>query len=157
MKGLLVASLLFLISSSAVTAAGFQLKNIGSLDTKGVSYSEWWYSTENPTLSGTTAAGDSVTVTIGGQAGSATVDSSGNWSYTPTNLTVGDHQVSVAGGAGSTAFILHITANIPSNVSAPSQSDMPVAGVIENTLVLWLVGGLLLIAGIFVVPNKNSS
>ena len=83
MKGLLVASLLFLTSSSAVIVAGFQLKNIASLDTKGVSYSEWWYSTENPTLLGTTIVGDSVTVTVDGQVGSATVDDSGNWSYIP--------------------------------------------------------------------------
>ena len=136
-------------------ASGFQLKNIGSLDTKGVSYSEWWYSTENPNLSGITTAGDTVTVTIDGNSNAATVDASGNWSYLPSSLTTGDHQVSISGGAGSVAFTLHITSNIPSNVSAPSQSEMPVAGVIDKTLTLWLAGGFLLIVGVLVVPNKR--
>jgi|APSaa5957512622_1039677.scaffolds.fasta_scaffold40390_2 hypothetical protein len=156
MKRLLVL-LSFLTLTSPVFASGFQLKNIGGLDTKGMAYTEWWYSTENPSLSGITSVGDSVSVTIDGTASSATVDASGNWSYNPTTLTAGDHTVSITGGAGSTSFTLHVGSSIPSNVSAPTDSDMPVAGIIDNTIGLWLIGGLLLVTGIFVIPNKINS
>lgn len=153
LKRLIFISLFFLLASPAL-ASGFQLKYIGGLNTQGVAYSEWWYSTENPSLSGITTAGDSVSVTIDGTAGSATVDGSGNWSYSPTSLTAGDHTVAITGGAGSMSFTLHIGSSIPTNVTAPSTSDMPVAGVIDNTLALWLVGGLLLVLGVFVIPNQ---
>jgi len=162
LKRLLIIGLFFLIAcpakpwrsgASPALASGFQLQYIGGLNTQGVAYSEWWYSTENPALSGITTAGDSVTVTIDGAANAATVDASGNWSYSPSTLTAGDHTVAIVGGAGS-SFTLHVGSTIPANVTAPTASDMPIAGVIDNTLALWLIGGLLLILGVFVIPNQ---
>jgi Big-like domain-containing protein len=154
LKRLFIIGLFLLIASPAL-ASGFQLQYIGGLDTQGATYSEWWYSTENPSLSGITTAGDSVSVTIDGTANSATVDASGNWSYSPSTLTAGDHTVAITGSAGSLSFTLHIGSTIPANVTAPSASDMPVAGIIDSTLALWLVGGLLLTLGLFVIPNKT--
>lgn len=157
MKRLLLITTLLLLSYSPIFASGFQLKNIGSLDTKGMAYTEWWYSTENPPLYGTTTVGDTVTITIDDVSNSANVDASGNWSYNPTTLTTGDHTVAITGGAGSQTFTLHIGSSIPANVSAPTESNMPVAGIIDNTIGLWLIGGLLLVTGIFVIPNKINS
>lgn len=151
----IVFLVVFLLLASPVLASGFQLKYIGGLNTQGKALSEWWYSTENPALSGITTVGDMVTVTIDGIDNTASVDESGNWSYGPSMLTTGDHSVSVTGGAGSTSFTLHIGSDIPADVTAPSESEMPVAGAIENTMMLWLVGGLLIATGVLVVPSKS--
>ena len=62
LKTLVVVLGLFLLFTSSVFAAGFQLKSIGVLDVTGTMSKEWWYTTVNPPLSGITTAGSSVTV-----------------------------------------------------------------------------------------------
>lgn len=143
LKILAVGLSLFFGVATAV-AAGFQLNAIGALDVTGTMSREWWYTSPNPVLSGETADGAAVTVTIDGQEYQAVVDGSG-WSYAPTTLAEGDHEVGLTSSGGSQSFTLHIGA-VPADVTAPVQQSTPVAGTTEQTLALWL-GGLIILAG----------
>src|SRR3989304_7701430 len=107
LKTLVVVLGLFLLFTSSVFAAGFQLKSIGVLDVTGTMSKEWWYTTVNPPLSGITTAGSSVTVNIDSVDYQATVDSLGSWTYAPTTLTDGDHQPALSSTGGNQYFTLH--------------------------------------------------
>lgn len=156
LKFLLAVLSFLLLNVTSVFASGFQLKAIGALDVTGAVSKEWWYSNVNPRLSGITTAGSSVTVTIDSVDYSATVDGSGNWTYSPTTLSDGDHTVVVSSSAGSQTFTLHIGANIPATITAPVTSTTPVVGTWEVTLALWLGAGVLLVSGILLFPGKQS-
>jgi hypothetical protein len=148
-----VFSFLFVFSAS-IFASGFQLKSIGALDVTGAVSKEWWYSGANPTLSGITTVGSTVTVNIDNVDYQATVDGSGNWSYSPTTLSEGDHSVALTSSAGSQSFTLHIGA-VPADVSVPAQQSTPVVGSTEQSLALWLGGAIAMIAGIALLPLKK--
>ena len=131
---------LLLITPSFVSAAGFQLTHIGSLDVTGTSSSQWWYTTANPTLTGTTSASTSVDVTIDSTPQTVTADSSGNWTFASTALAAGDHTVSLVSNGSTIAFTLHIGA-VPTGIAAPQTNSVPVAGSTLPTALL-LLGGL---------------
>jgi hypothetical protein len=156
LKFMLIALGLLLFTSVSVFAAGFQLKSIGGLDVTGSVSKEWWYTSANPTLSGMTTVGSAVTVTIDSVDYPANVDGSGNWSYNPTTLTEGDHVVNLTSPAGSQSFTLHI-GNVPADVTVPVQPSTPVVGSTGQTLVLWLGGALVLVAGIAFLPWQSSA
>lgn len=139
---------------SPIFASGFQLKAIGAMDVTGTMSKEWWYTSANPSLSGITAAGSAVTVTIDSVDYQAAVDGSGNWSYNPTTLAEGDHSVTLSSAAGSQSFTLHIGA-VPENVAAPTQPETPVAGSAAQTLAVWLGGLLVVAAGVVLLPAKK--
>jgi len=96
-----------------------------------------------------------VTVNIDSVDYPANVDGAGNWSFNPTTLSDGDHSVSLTSPAGSQAFTLHISPNIPAEAVAPEPKDMPVAGSSEQTMWLFLGAGLILAAGVAILPVKN--
>ena len=156
LKLLLVVLSFFFLSVTSVFASGFQLKAIGALDVTGAVSKEWWYSTANPRLSGITPVGSAVTVKIDGTDNSATVDGSGNWTYSPTTLTNGDHALVISSTAGSKTFTLHI-GTVPATVTAPVTSSTPVVGTREVPLALWLGAGVLLVSGILLYPGKQSA
>ena len=156
LKLLLVVLSSFFLSVTSVVASGFQLKAIGALDVTGAVSKEWWYSNVNPRLSGITTVGSAVTVKIDSVDYSATVDASGNWTYSPTTLTNGDHTVAISSTAGSQSFTLHV-GTVPATVTAPVTSSTPVVGTREVTLALWLGAGVLLVSGILLYPGKQSA
>lgn len=149
-------SLLFLVSVafvSPVLAATLQLTSIGSVNTAGYTYSAWWYTSANPVLKGTAAPSAQVTITIDSSAQTITADTTGNWTYVPTTLTAGDHQIIIASSGEQYSFTLHIGSDVPTSTGSASVStyssvpnDLPVSGVAEVTIGLVAVAGALIFA-----------
>jgi len=158
-KKCLLASLfslfLFLVVSQQVFASGFQLKTIGSINVTGSTWTEWWYSAANPTFTGTALEGATVTIDIDGTSQTTTA-TSGNWTFTPSTATAGSHSVTISSGGSSVTFTLNI-GDVPTNVGSPTQSGMPVAGIVDQSLLLLLLGGAVFILGIgLIAPEKNN-
>jgi hypothetical protein len=150
--GLLVVLLVLggIKGSPVLAQAGEILTYIGNMQTVNT-YTHWWYTAENPALQGTAEANAAVTVTIDDVANDTTADASGNWSLSPTTLTNGDHQVTLASGATSYSFTLTIGSSVPETVTSDttateSGETLPVAGGLLPTVGLTF-GGLMLILG----------
>lgn len=135
------------ILPNKVLAGTFQLKSIGNLETNGANYNRWWYSVGNPTLSGTTLSGAAVSITVDSQTKTVNADSSGNWNHT-LSLAEGDHFISLSSSGSTIVFTLTISTDIPANVGAPASSQTPVAGIIEPTIAIGLLGIVLLTFGV---------
>ena len=149
-----LATLLIPVYSLAATLT---LDKIGALSTGGKTYSEWWYTGQNPTLLGKADADVEVTVKVDDKSYVFDSDASGNWSVTPSNLTNGDRKVSVTtdeGGAYS--FTLHIGQNLPENLggssSTQSTTSAPVTG--SNQIVALLLASLAFSTAYYLY-NKN--
>ncbi len=133
----------------APSALALQLMTIGSSTVSSQTLSEWWYTSPNPTLTGTAAASSIVTITIDGTPSTVTADASGNWTYQPTLLTTGDHQVTIVGDGQTLTFTIHIGQTVPSTTTtASSSATLPVSGSGTQTLLLLGVGGLVLVTGL---------
>lgn len=150
----IIASLMIALSVS-VHAAGFQLESIGSLDTTGYQYPEWWYSGDNPTLSGTASPNATITVTINDTPQTVTADANGTWSA-PTTLTTGDHTIILTSDSGNYTFTLHIGSAMPEGVGTPSAMTQPVAGNLEVTLAIFAIGTILLASGLKLAHKKSA-
>lgn len=117
------------------------LDSIGTSSTTGSTFSEWWYTGQNPTLTGTAIAGSSVSIDIDGTPESVTADSTGAWTYNPTQLTTGDHSLTITGDDQTMAFTLHIGQSVPSStISTPSAETLPQTGSLTQTFTLLMVG-----------------
>jgi len=128
---IIITLVLTLFTAQVAFAAGFSLTYIGTLATNGAKYNHWWYTVANPTLKGTATASTAVTVTIDSVASSVTSDAAGVWTFVPTTLTNGDHQVSLSSGGETIAFTLTIGSTMPSQSSGSgtptTASTLPVA------------------------------
>lgn len=151
MKHLLSSAGLVLLLSLFHTATilAVTLDTIGSsATTNGDPGSTWYYTSENPLLTGTAAANSSVTVAIDGTDYPVTADASGNWSLVPTTLTDGAHSVTVTGDGQTLSFTLNIGQSVPTQSSTPSAqasgsaTTLPVSGTLENTLFLFGAGSI---------------
>jgi hypothetical protein len=128
-----------------------------------------------PTISGRAKAGSTVNLIFspGGMTGLVTTDSSGNWSYTPsqslgngtysvaitaTDLTTGQSQIITTALTIGTVTTAPTNTPIPTATSIPKggtiaatpttqPSDIPVTGAIETTLAIAVIGLILLIGG----------
>lgn len=129
--------------SPKVFAGGFNLKSIGSVDTSGREISQWWYSGSQPVFVGEASPGASVSISIDGTEGAATVDESGNWSYASAALNDGDHQVVLTSSGSTISFTLTTGAN---NVnwdavnSDEGTETLPTAGVSWPGILLLTAG-----------------
>ncbi len=148
--GILVVSLTMAVPAFAT---GLAVTSIGNLDTStGTFYNAWWYTKENPTLSGTAGANATVTVDIDGNLYTTTADTLGNWSYTPTTLTTGNHTVTVTSGTETVSFSLEIgsdtstagTATSPTPTTAPT--TLPDSGV--GSITVFMILGALVATGV---------
>jgi len=134
---------LFLFTGKIVLAGGFNLKSIGGVDTSGRQLSQWWYTGSNPVFIGEAGAGTSVEIDIDGEKGTAVADESGNWSYSASALTDGDHQVVLTSNGSNITFTL--TTGVDNvnwdAVNSDSGSEaLPAAGVIWPGLIVLLTG-----------------
>ncbi len=145
---------LFSVLISVAFAGNNVLTQIGSMDLGGNAYSEWWYTQENPSLTGVAAASATVEIDIDGTKSNVTADASGNWSFAPTTLTSGDHTVIVTTGGEAYSFTLHAGQALPEDFSSGGSegSDVPATGYnqiygILLGLVLFSAGYALLTSG----------
>jgi hypothetical protein len=143
---LLGAVIALLVATQPVIASGgISLTSIGTLNTAGAQYPEWWYSGENPVLTGTAPAGAQVDIAINSISSSVTADASGNWT-TATTMATGDHTVSLSTSGSNYTFTLHAGQTAPEGMSGAG-SDLPVAGSFLPTLGLLGVGFALVLFG----------
>jgi hypothetical protein len=149
-------------ASLNVLAADFQLTHIGTLATEGESYSQWSYSSPQPTLKGTGTVDASVEVKIDETSASVVVDEDGLWSFTPTEaLAEGDHQVVLTSGGSVISFTLTISeepteSSSEATATAETADSLPVAGSVSYTLVALILGGLaFFLGGFFLLKPKS--
>ena len=109
--------------------------------------SQFWVTSSKPTFSGVTSANASVSGTVGSQVVSATADSSGNWSWTPTTDLSGDNPVTITSGSTTVSFTLTI-GQVPANIATAGGTTLAPAGT-TLPVVIFLVGGIsLLLIGV---------
>jgi len=145
-----ILSLFLLTSVDKVFAGGFNLKSIGQIDTSGRQISHWWYSGSSAVMKGETISGSTVTVSVDGIEGVATVDDDGNWTYTPASLADGDHEIILTSNGSTIKFTLTTGAtNVNWDVVEKdvSVSALPTVGVAFPTIIFMSMGGVLFLAG----------
>lgn len=116
---------------------------------------QFWVTSQRPTFSGVTTAGVTVSGTVGSQTLSATADSSGNWSWTPSADLAGDNTVSITSGSTTAAFTLTI-GQLPANIASASAETLAPAGNINPTLVILGVGLALVCFGSYKLRRSFS-
>lgn len=108
-----------------------------------------------PTITGKTAPGATVTITIYSTPSTVTVtaDENGNWSFTPeTALETGPHNIVASvtdqSGQTQTATSAFVVAASGAEIGGGAESAIPVSGNVEMTIVLLLIGSLCVGIGI---------
>lgn len=134
---LLISFLLFFPSN--ISASGFQLKTVGTLNVDGVTYHHLWYTNGNVTFTGTALENAQVTATIDGASVTLTADSSGNWSYS-TALLEGDHEIGFTSNESTISFTLTVGEEIPEGVGALPVAETPTVGTVTPTALLLFSG-----------------
>ncbi len=139
---ILSLALLFLANPHPVLASAFNLKSIGSLNTDGKLYPQWWYSNLQPTLAGEAIASNTIDIVIDTEAYQTTADASGNWSFTPpTALTAGDHSITLTSDGSSINFTLTLgTDNVEWDSVGTGSATLPTVGFVWPTFFLLLTG-----------------
>jgi len=136
-----------------------QLTKIGTSAITTESIKQWSYTSENPVLQGTTGPSAVVTIVIDSQTFTTTADIDGDWTYTPTTLTNGSHQVTISEGTTTMTFTLTISPDTVATESATKGGVTPVAtssGIVYPTTLpqsgmdstpLMLLGGSCILVG----------
>ena len=146
---ILILFLSFLPSN--ISASGFQLKTIGTMNVEGVTINHLWYTNGNVTFTGIALENTQVTATIDGTNETITADSSGNWSYVAT-LSDGDHQVCFTANESSVSFTLTI-GETPVDVGSLPTSETPTVGTTTPTIIT-LISGTLLVFSSLLLKRK---
>ena len=152
LKKITIIFLLLLFSTSTAYAAEFSLTHIGSLNTEGKKYSQWWYTGLRPTLKGTAAESSTITINIDGHDFQTTANDSGLWSYAPDPpLSAEDHAIVLTNNESVYNFTLTLgSSNVQAGSGEMSSDDtLPAAGILLPTLFLIISG-----AGTIVASKK---
>ena len=120
----------------------------------GNAYTEWWYTQENPTLTGIAAAEATVEIDINGEKSEVTA-ASGNWSYSPTTLTTGDHVVTITTGEETYSFTLHAGQALPEDFVAGGSGTGEVPATGHNQLLGMGIALVLFSAGYAVLRTAR--
>jgi hypothetical protein len=137
----------FFFFFNPVFAAGFSLKSIGSLNTEGKVYPQWWYTGLQPTFTGEAPANSTINIAIDNNSYQASANGSGEWSFTPPAvLTAGDHTVALTNNESSLNFTLTLGSEGVNwdRVASGAGETLPTAGITLPTVIL-LSSGLGLI------------
>ena len=134
---------LFALSAKGVFAGGFNLKSIGGLNTDGRQISHWWYSSTNAPLTGEATPDSTINITIDEVSASATADTEGMWSYNPSGLSEGDHEISLENNGSTIKFTLTLGADNMDMAAIEKDGNptaLPAAGTTAPTLLLLTLG-----------------
>ena len=142
---------LFVFSTKAILASGFNLQSIGQVDTSGRQISHWWYSGSTPIMIGQAAAASEVIISIDGTENKVTADASGSWTYNPGSLADGDHTIVLTNSGSTISFTLTLGAeNVDyTAIGSGSGETLPTAGTSLPTIVLITTG-----VGLGVIAKK---
>ncbi len=155
--------LTFFLSLNIALAAGLTLTGIGTVDTTGKSYPQWWYTSLRPTLKGMAAPSAQITITAGALSGTVTADASGNWSWVPTqDLTAGDNAIKITSGTDTLSFTLTTGSDVPANTASGSAkvstiSALPATGATFPTIFLGILGISAMGLGIFKLRKNKAA
>ncbi len=129
-------------STGSATASSSAIQIVEATPSSGLSSSQ-------PTIQGKGPPGSTVTITIYSEPKTVTVtvDADGNWSYTPTEpLEAGPHNIvaSVVTASGATE-------TDSTSIVVEGDSDIPVSGSVEMTIMLIGIGTLLFLSGLLFI------
>lgn len=129
---------------SPVNAAAFKLNSIGALDVSQNLYSHMWYTGNQPAFSGSGTSGSAVDISVDANTYSTTVDTNGEWSWTPPQpLSSADHNLIFASGPDSITLTLTTGSDVPDDIkSSNGTSDVPVSGLSYPTILLFITGSV---------------
>lgn len=131
----------------SVSASGFYIETIGSLDIQGSAYPQYWYTGANPTITGKAPANASITATIDGTSQTVTADAAGDWSVA-TSVSEGDHSVTLA-TESITPYTFTLTiGTVADGVGSITAPDTPPAGVGTPTIALIIIAFSMLFASV---------
>lgn len=131
-----------------VFAETLSLTHIGTMETKGVKYNQWWYEPQKVVLKGTGSKGANIDVTIDGKFNTikASVED-GKWSYDLGNMEIADHSIVIGSGEESYRFVLTIGSAPPADMKGETKGGLPEAGVLFPLLILTGLAGTLIYFG----------
>lgn len=119
---------LSLFLASPVFADDLILTHIGTMETKGKKFNQWWYEPQQVVLKGTGSKGANIDVTVDGKFNTIKSNvSDGTWSYNLGTLSAADHNIIVGSGTESYSFILTIGSAPPADMNT-TKGGLPEAG-----------------------------
>jgi len=135
-----------IIFSKNVFAGGFMVSSIGGVSTNNRQVSKFWHTTTNPAIRGIATPGANINIDIDGTAVSIAADSSGDWVYTPTGLSAGDHVFTFTSNSSTVKMTIALgkdldVANIGGDWGSESNKGLPAAGVAWPTVALIMMAG----------------
>lgn len=130
-----------------VFAEDFVITHVGTLQTKGKKFNQWWYEPQRVILKGTGSRGANIDVTLDGKFNvtKASVED-GKWEYDLGTLAIADHNVIVASGDQSHSFILTIGSSPPADMNE-KKGGLPAAGGFLPLIGLLGLAGILIYMG----------
>lgn len=148
-----------LFSAAVALAATLQLTSIGGISTGTTPLTTFETAQKSPTFVGTAPIDATVDIKIDDLTVAAQANASGAWSYTPTNLTEGDHPVEISSNLETISFTLIIKPSSSSTTTSTSSSttkggvstssaELPKSGALENTVLLIAAGMFLMGFGV---------
>lgn len=142
---LLLLSLGFLFSVSAVLAYDLTLTSVGSVSTLGTNYSLVDYKGDIPKLTGTASPSAEVAIKIKTLLSHTTASISGVWQFTPTALDQGDNLIVLSSGVQSVSFTLRFNATASATLSGTpavvaDESELLETGIWDYYLLILAIG-----------------
>lgn len=131
-----------------VFAETLSLTHIGTMETKGVKYNQWWYEPQRVVLKGTGSKGANIDVTLDGKFNTikSSVDD-GKWSYDLGILEIADHSIVIGSGDESYRFVLTVGTPRPANMNGETKGGLPESGVLFPIIALTGLAGTLIYFG----------
>lgn len=153
-------------TAQTVVAATLKLTKIGESTTEGQTFRSWVYQGLNPKFEGVTTPDAQVSITLNNANNKVSADAAGGWSFQPTTLIAGQHEVLIGSDGEEIAFTLTIddgssasatqsttSSAVTSTSSAVTTSsgvggasssatpeELPVSGAVSQTMLLVLAG-----------------
>lgn len=144
----LIISLLY---PKLILASGFDLQDVGGIDTAGASYKHLWHTSGSVAFRGIAPIGSSVTVSVDEVTSTVAPNSDGNWVYN-ASLAEGDHQVSFSQDSNAISFTLTI-GTPPAGIGMPPKAAIPPVGTTTPTLII-VISGLSFISLAFILRKR---
>lgn len=171
MQRIIFILVIFLVVSAAsvksVMAATLKLNKIGESTTEGQTFRSWVYQGLNPVFQGVTTPDAQVSITLNSANNKVTADAAGDWSFQPTTLIAGQHEVTIGSDGEEIAFTLTIDDGSSSSAtqnstassavtstnsavvadkgiggasSSTTTEELPVSGAVSQTMLLIVAG-----------------
>ncbi|HEX9817727.1 MAG TPA: hypothetical protein VGA89_02450 [Patescibacteria group bacterium] len=157
-----------IISVNVVLAASLAVTSIGGVAVTGT-LTSFTTTKTSPTMIGTATNDATVDIKIDDLTVAVTADADGDWSYTPTSLTVTSHAVEITSNLETVSFTLVIddgttTTSTTSTTTtkggtSTTSGELPQAGSATNTFLIVTAGMFLIGTGIVahqVLPTSKT-